>query len=53
MALINRGQVIALDTPDGLKARARTSSLTNPTMEDAFVTLVQAQDAAYERDRVA
>ena len=45
VALINRSQLIALDTPDGLKASVAGPGLDNPTMEDAFVLLVERQNA--------
>jgi len=40
IALIFRGKVIKIDTPDGLKGSVRTEENPNPTMEDAFVDLV-------------
>jgi ABC-2 type transport system ATP-binding protein len=43
VALVNRAQLIALDTPDGLKARVQTPDMPEPTMEDAFIELVLAQ----------
>jgi ABC-2 type transport system ATP-binding protein len=43
VALVNRAQLIALDTPDGLKARVQRPDLPEPTMEDAFIELVLAQ----------
>ncbi len=45
VALVNRSQLIALDTPDALKARVATHELPNPTMEDAFIQLVERQNA--------
>jgi len=44
VALIYRGKCIAIDTPDGLQARVKTDSLPNPTLEDAFIGLVEAYD---------
>jgi ABC-2 type transport system ATP-binding protein len=45
IALIYRAQEIAIGTPDELKANAaRQANVTDPTLEDAFVTLVQAFD---------
>jgi ABC-2 type transport system ATP-binding protein len=35
--------LIALDTPDGLKARVQRPDLPEPTMEDAFIELVLAR----------
>jgi ABC-2 type transport system ATP-binding protein len=44
VALIYRGKSIAIDTPDALQARVRTQALPNPTLEDAFIALIEAQD---------
>ena len=44
VALIYRGRSIAIDTPEALQARVRTDALPNPTLEDAFIGLVQAVD---------
>ncbi len=44
VALIYRGKCIATDTPEGLQARVRTDALPHPTLEDAFVGLVQAHE---------
>ncbi|MFZ1109520.1 MAG: ATP-binding cassette domain-containing protein [Rhodomicrobium sp.] len=44
VALIYRGACIAIDTPDALQARVRTAALPNPTLEDAFIALIEAQD---------
>jgi ABC-2 type transport system ATP-binding protein len=43
VALVNRSELIVLDTPDALKARVARPDRPNPTMEDAFIELVQAQ----------
>ena len=45
VALIYRGQVIAAGSPDDLKDQARTADLQEPTLEDAFIALVEAVDA--------
>ncbi|MGD8341322.1 MAG: ATP-binding cassette domain-containing protein, partial [Gammaproteobacteria bacterium] len=44
VALMYRAKVIALDSPDALKTRAVTADNAEPTMEDAFVSLVEAAD---------
>jgi ABC-2 type transport system ATP-binding protein len=44
MALIYRGRMIALGTPDALKASVATPERPNPSMEDAFIELVLAAD---------
>jgi ABC-2 type transport system ATP-binding protein len=49
VALIYRGQVIALDTPEALQGRVRSASLPNPTLEDAFIGLIEVHD----RERAA
>jgi ABC-2 type transport system ATP-binding protein len=46
VALMYRAKVIALDAPDALKARAATPERPDPTMEDAFIALVEASDGA-------
>ena len=43
VALVNRAQLIALDSPDVLKARMARPDRPEPSMEDAFVELVLAQ----------
>jgi ABC-2 type transport system ATP-binding protein len=45
LALIYRGKVIALGAPDALKRKVRSQDLADPTMEDAFVTLIQESEA--------
>ncbi|MDF0491443.1 ATP-binding cassette domain-containing protein [Sphingomonas sp. H39-1-10] len=52
VALIYRGREIATGSPDELKARAATEDgLDDPTMEDAFIALIEASDRAREGDR--
>ena len=41
IGLVFRGQMIAVGTPDELKSRAVTREHPDPTMEDAFVALVE------------
>jgi ABC-2 type transport system ATP-binding protein len=46
VSLIYRARQIASGTPDELKAKAaRLTGLDDPTMEDAFIALVEASDA--------
>jgi ABC-type multidrug transport system ATPase subunit len=46
IALVYRGQVIATGSPDELKDSVRPAdSLAEPTLEDAFIALVEAFDA--------
>ncbi len=45
VAMMYGGNLIALDTPDGLKASVETKDLQNPTMEQAFIELIRRVDA--------
>jgi ABC-2 type transport system ATP-binding protein len=45
IGLIWRGRKIAEGTPDELKARARSTRQPEPTLEDAFIALVEAEAA--------
>ena len=49
IALIYEGKVIQMDTPDNLKVLAKTEQNTNPTLEDAFIHLIEEYDAAHAR----
>ena len=44
IALVYRGRVIATGSPDDLKSRVRSDELVDPTLEDAFISLVEADD---------
>ena len=44
VGLVYRGRIIAKGSPDELKDEARSAATPEPTLEDAFVTLVQAYD---------
>ncbi len=46
IGLIWRGRKIAEGTPDELKASARTSARPEPTLEDAFIALIEGEAAA-------
>jgi ABC-2 type transport system ATP-binding protein len=45
IALIYRGQVINLGSPDALKELAKTKENPTPTLEDAFIQLIEQYDA--------
>jgi ABC-2 type transport system ATP-binding protein len=49
LALVLRGRIIASGTPDQLKAQAATAASPEPSMEDAFVTLVRQEGTALAR----
>jgi ABC-2 type transport system ATP-binding protein len=44
VALIYRGRMIALDTPEALQERVKSEALPTPTLEDAFIRLVEGHD---------
>jgi len=46
IALIYGGEVIMMDKPDALKAKARTEDNPNPSLEDAFIRLIEVHDAS-------
>ena len=48
VALVHRGELIALDTPDALKAGVASPERPEPTMEEAFIDLILAQGPAQE-----
>ena len=44
IALIYKGQVIHMETPDALKAIAQSEKNPTPTLEDAFIQLIEEYD---------
>lgn len=50
MALIYRGKAIAVGSPDELKHSVANSTLPDPTMEDAFVKLIERSDAQNQHE---
>jgi ABC-2 type transport system ATP-binding protein len=44
ISLIYRGRSIALGSPDELKARVASESMPDPTLEDAFIALVERSE---------
>lgn len=44
IGLVYRGKLIALGTPDELKESAATDDQPDPTMEDAFIEIIQRSD---------
>ncbi|CAM5509328.1 ATP-binding cassette domain-containing protein [Eoetvoesiella caeni] len=44
VAMLSRARLIALDTPDALKQGAATKETPDPTMEDAFIHLVESAE---------
>ena len=48
IGLVYRGRMIATGTPDELKAHIASSAMPDPSMEDAFIALVEGHDLAGE-----
>ena len=48
VAMLSRARLIALDTPDALKRAAAHAGRPDPTMEDAFIHLVESADREME-----
>ena len=46
IALVYRGRTIASGPPDALKASVRTDERPDPTLEEAFIALIERQDVA-------
>jgi len=44
LVIMAEGEVLAEGTPADMKARFRSSTLPDPTMEDAFIALIEAHD---------
>ena len=42
LAIMAQGRLLATGDPDGIKARSRSASHPEPTLEDAFIDLLQA-----------
>jgi ABC-2 type transport system ATP-binding protein len=42
LGIVNQGRLAAVDTPAALRAQVRSDALPDPTLEDAFIALVQA-----------
>ncbi len=51
VAMMYKAQLIALDTPDALKRGAVRPDRPEPTMEDAFIHLIEQVDAAEAKGR--
>lgn len=49
VGLVQQGRLVELDTPDALKAKVATNDLPEPTMEDAFIRLVESRRNADEK----
>jgi ABC-2 type transport system ATP-binding protein len=50
IGLVYRGQIIAIDTPDGLKEKVKTDLMPDPDLEDAFIELIRQYDRRVESE---
>lgn len=48
IGLVYRGQMIKMGTPDELKKTAASPDRPNPTLEDAFIKLIEGYDAQHQ-----
>jgi ABC-2 type transport system ATP-binding protein len=46
------GDILAAGTPDELRARVRSDRMPDPTMEDAFIHLIEEHEAGRRPDAV-
>ena len=53
IALIYQGRTIATGSPDDLKAQAAKDGVGDPTLEDAFIAMVEASDSSRDREEHA
>ena len=49
LVLMSLGSILAAGTPTEIRARVRTADRPNPTMEDAFVALIEEHEAQTRR----
>ncbi|MDE2211135.1 MAG: ABC transporter ATP-binding protein [Betaproteobacteria bacterium] len=49
LVLMSQGEILAQGSPQAIRSQAATRDLPNPTMEDAFIALVQAHEAGLRR----
>lgn len=53
IGLVYRGRLIAIGSPDDLKEQVRSEALPEPSLEDAFVHLVERDDEALAKAKEA
>lgn len=46
LAIMGTGEILTIGTPTAIKQHARTETLPDPTMEDAFIGLIEARTQA-------
>ncbi len=46
LAIMAAGEILTIGSPSEIKSRARTPNLPEPTMEDAFISMIEGRSAA-------
>ena len=46
LAIMAAGEILAIGPPSEIKSRARTPEMPEPTMEDAFISMIEGRSAA-------
>jgi ABC-2 type transport system ATP-binding protein len=46
IAIMAAGEILAIGTPSEIKAKVRTAEIPEPTMEDAFISLIKQNEQA-------
>ncbi len=49
LVLMSLGEIMAFGSPQEIRARVRSARLPNPSMEDAFIDLIQSHEAQIRR----
>ncbi|MDD4886365.1 MAG: ATP-binding cassette domain-containing protein [Thiomonas sp.] len=49
LVLMSLGEILAFGTPRDIRVRVRSDALPDPTMEDAFIALIQSHEAQIRR----
>jgi ABC-2 type transport system ATP-binding protein len=49
VAIMNAGEILLIDTPEKIRRRVRARDNPDPTMEDAFVELIEQTKGAHEQ----
>jgi ABC-2 type transport system ATP-binding protein len=49
LAIMVTGEILTIGTPTAIKRQAHTETLTDPTMEDAFIGLIEARGKAQDQ----
>lgn len=49
LVLMSQGEVLALGSPQAIRAQAKTAEIPEPSMEEAFIGLIQAHESRFRR----